>query len=120
MAVDIIIEKLDEIIADFRRLYPIAAFNVLCSAPGALFTKTSSLAKAFYRTIKLSGKQPVFIVKDSASYEYAKKSWSCDMIAYGPGDSSLDHTEGECLSFDDFADSCEIIKNALRVWMEKF
>ncbi len=113
------IEKLEDALTEFKNTNPKATFNILCAAPAALFSKTTDLAKSFYQVIKLAGKEPVFVSKTGASFmNRLKKSWDCDMIAYGPGDSSLDHTDHEFLSLEDFYNSSKIITMALKKWSQ--
>lgn len=111
------VEKLESVLLEFQNNNPTAVFNVLCAAPAALYSKTTDLAKSFYQVIKSIGKQPTFVAKTGASFmNRLKKSWDCDMIAYGPGDSSLDHTDHEFLSLEDFDLSSKIIIDALMKW----
>jgi LysW-gamma-L-lysine carboxypeptidase len=42
------------------------------------------------------------------------KSCSIPMIAYGPGDSSLDHTEDEHVSINEYLSSIEVFANAIK------
>ena len=42
------------------------------------------------------------------------KSYSIPMIAYGPGDSSLDHTENEHVSLNEYLSSIEVYANAIQ------
>ena len=41
-------------------------------------------------------------------------AWNCPIIAYGPGDSSLDHTSNEHLILDEYYKSIEILKTAIK------
>ena len=36
-------------------------------------------------------------------------SWDCPILAYGPGDSSLDHTPNEHLSLDEYDKSINVL-----------
>jgi len=46
--------------------------------------------------------------------------WSAEipMVAYGPGDSSLDHTSAECLDAQEFLDSVAVVTQAVRLWLD--
>lgn len=113
------VEKLELALLEFQNNNPTIAFNILCAAPAALYSKTTDLAKSFYQVIKSTGEQPTFVSKTGASFmNRLKKTWDCDMIAYGPGDSSLDHTDHEFLSLDDFNLSSKIITDALIKWSQ--
>ena len=43
----------------------------------------------------------------------AGPAWDCPMLAYGPGDSSLDHTPNEHISLDEFDRSVSVLRRAL-------
>ena len=44
------------------------------------------------------------------AYGHGKhQSWSCPMVAYGPGDSSLDHTPDEHLSIEEYEKSITVL-----------
>ena len=40
--------------------------------------------------------------------------WNCPVVAYGPGDSSLDHTSEEHILIDEYNKSISILKTALK------
>ncbi|MFC2173950.1 acetyl-lysine deacetylase, partial [Acidobacteriota bacterium] len=40
--------------------------------------------------------------------------WNCPIVAYGPGDSRLDHTPHEHILISEYLRSIEILKTALR------
>jgi LysW-gamma-L-lysine carboxypeptidase len=39
--------------------------------------------------------------------------WQCPVVAYGPGDSALDHTPSEHLNLDEYARAVRVLTNAL-------
>jgi LysW-gamma-L-lysine carboxypeptidase len=39
--------------------------------------------------------------------------WDCPIVAYGPGDSSLDHTPDERINLNEYLQSIEILKSVL-------
>jgi [amino group carrier protein]-lysine/ornithine hydrolase len=39
--------------------------------------------------------------------------WNCPIVAYGPGDSSLDHTPEEHLSIVEYEQSIQVLADAL-------
>jgi LysW-gamma-L-lysine carboxypeptidase len=39
--------------------------------------------------------------------------WGCPIVAYGPGDSSLDHTPQEHIDLREYTRSIEILENSL-------
>lgn len=40
--------------------------------------------------------------------------WRCPILAYGPGDSRLDHTPNEHISIEEYLRSIEVLEHALR------
>lgn len=83
-----------------------------------MFPKTTSIASALYRTIREIQKQPNFVYKTGTSYmNTLAAKWKCPMVAYGPGDSSLDHTSNEHISMIDFNVSCDILKTTIQNWV---
>ena len=85
----------------------------------AYLGEENSLAvRAFRSAIKKNGNKPVFLVKKTGTSDMnllAQKQ-KIPMIAYGPGDSRLDHTLDERISIPEYLSSIEIIANAI----EKF
>jgi LysW-gamma-L-lysine carboxypeptidase len=39
--------------------------------------------------------------------------WKCPILAYGPGDSSLDHTPHEHIDLDEYLRAVRVLKTAL-------
>lgn len=108
---------IEKVVHCFQISHSSVSFEIICSAPAVLFSRTSLLAKSFYRAIKLSGRQPAFVSKSGTSFmNRLKKTWSCDMLAFGPGDSKLDHTDQEFIEFEDVITASKIIKTALNIW----
>jgi LysW-gamma-L-lysine carboxypeptidase len=58
--------------------------------------KNTPLVRAFLPAIRNQGGEPGFVVKTGTSdMNVVGSIWRCPMVAYGPGDSSLDHTPNE-------------------------
>ena len=61
--------------------------------------------------------QPGFVVKTGTSdMNVVGPLWRCPIVAYGPGDSALDHTPHEHLSLDEYWRAIEVLEQALRVF----
>jgi LysW-gamma-L-lysine carboxypeptidase len=59
--------------------------------------------------------QPGFVVKTGTSdMNVVGPLWQCPMVAYGPGDSALDHTPDEHLLLDEYWSAVTILEQALR------
>lgn len=72
--------------------------------------RNTALVKTFLKAIRAEGGKPRFKLKTGTSdMNLAGRSWGCPILAYGPGDSSLDHTPWEHIEIDDYL-------KAIRVW----
>jgi LysW-gamma-L-lysine carboxypeptidase len=59
--------------------------------------------------------KPSFLVKSGTSdMNVVGPAWSCPILAYGPGDSSLDHTPHEHLPLDEYWRAVLVLEAALR------
>jgi LysW-gamma-L-lysine carboxypeptidase len=77
--------------------------------------KNTPLARAFLRAIRQAGGQPTFVMKTgTADINLVAPAWGCPAVAYGPGDSSLDHTAREHISLDEYARSVAVLEATLR------
>ena len=103
-----------EVADTFRKLAPAGlSVKVHESLPGVETDINHPLCRALVGAIRESGLHP----------RYVKKSGSADMnitiaegiptIAYGPGDSSLDHTPNEFVLIDDYKKSVDILKTTI-------
>jgi LysW-gamma-L-lysine carboxypeptidase len=45
-------------------------------------------------------------------------AWHCPILAYGPGESALDHTPDERISLSEYLRSIEILKSVLHTLMQ--
>jgi LysW-gamma-L-lysine carboxypeptidase len=59
-----------------------------------------------------------FVVKTGTSdMNVVGPAWRCPILAYGPGDSSLDHTPHEHVALDEYWRAVQVLEAALRVWV---
>ena len=76
--------------------------------------RSSPVARAFLSSIRDSGAKPGFVVKTGTSdMNVVGPAWSCPILAYGPGDSSLDHTPVERISLIEYHKAITILQSAL-------
>lgn len=74
----------------------------------------NSLVRAFTTAIRESGGSPRLLVKTGTSdMNVVGPIWNCPIVAYGPGDSSLDHTPHEHLRIDEYLRSIGILRAVL-------
>lgn len=67
-------------------------------------SRTNPLARAMTAAIRAQGKTPGYILKTGTSdMNVVGARWACPIIAYGPGDSSLDHTPNEHLPLAEYS-----------------
>lgn len=78
--------------------------------------RNNALVRAFLAAIReVSGERPGFVVKTGTSdMNVVGPAWGCPILAYGPGDSSLDHTPHEHISLDEYWQAVLVLEQALR------
>jgi [amino group carrier protein]-lysine/ornithine hydrolase len=99
----------------------------LASAPGADIQtsgfpipayraeRNSALVRAFLGGIRAEGGKPGFVVKTgTADLNIVAPVWGCPAVAYGPGDSSLDHTPTEHISLAEYRQAVAVLSSVLK------
>lgn len=77
--------------------------------------KNTSLVRAFLAAIREAGGRPNFVLKTgTADMNIVAPAWGCPAVAYGPGDSALDHTPGEHISLEEFGKAVKVLEKVLR------
>jgi LysW-gamma-L-lysine carboxypeptidase len=80
--------------------------------------KANPLVRSFLTAIREAGGEPRFKVKTGTSdMNVVAARWRCPIVAYGPGDSSLDHTPQEHLSLAEFGRAVDVLEGVLRALM---
>jgi LysW-gamma-L-lysine carboxypeptidase len=76
--------------------------------------KNTPLVRAFLAAIRESGGNPRFAVKTGTSdMNVVGPVWRCPIVAYGPGDSTLDHTPDEHIVVADYLRGIEVLRRAM-------
>jgi LysW-gamma-L-lysine carboxypeptidase len=76
--------------------------------------KNTPLVRAFLRAIREAGLDPAFKVKSGTSdMNVVGAVWRCPILAYGPGDSSLDHTPHEHLDLAEYHQAIAVLARVL-------
>ncbi|GCE27406.1 hypothetical protein KDA_28900 [Dictyobacter alpinus] len=77
-------------------------------------TRTIPLARAFIAAIRSTGAQPTFKNKTGTSdMNVVGPHWGQNIVAYGPGDSSLDHTPNEHISLTEYTHAIDVLEHVL-------
>jgi LysW-gamma-L-lysine carboxypeptidase len=93
--------------------------TVLRCTPGYAGGRASTLARAFARSFTRAGIRPRYLVKKGTSdMNTLATTWqTAEMVAYGPGDASLDHTDVERIPAQDYQLARRILADALQNWL---
>lgn len=84
------------------------------ACPAFRSARTTPLATAFVRAIASSGGKAGFVHKTGTSdMNVAGPAWGCPIVAYGPGDSRLDHTPDEHLSLAEYQRAIAVLRHVL-------
>jgi LysW-gamma-L-lysine carboxypeptidase len=77
--------------------------------------KNTPLLRAFNNAIRDVGGKPGYVDKTGTSdMNVVGPIWKCPIVAYGPGDSSLDHTPEEHIVVDEYQRAIAVLTNVLR------
>lgn len=76
--------------------------------------KNTPLVRAMLQAIRDAGGRPRFKLKTgTADMNIVGPVWGCPIVAYGPGDSSLDHTPNEHIEVAEFRRAVNVLHGAL-------
>ncbi|MDX2706271.1 M20/M25/M40 family metallo-hydrolase [Streptomyces sp. PA03-6a] len=94
------------------------AVEVLRATPGVAGGRATTLARSFGRAFARAGIRPRHVVKKGTSdMNTLATTWhGVPMVAYGPGDASLDHTDAERLPADEYRRARGVLADAVRHW----
>lgn len=77
--------------------------------------KNTPLLRAFLSAIRVSGGTPGFTLKSGTSdMNIVAPAWGCPTLAYGPGDSRLDHTPDEHILVPEYQRAIRVLAAVLR------
>ncbi|MXV92230.1 MAG: [LysW]-lysine hydrolase [Chloroflexi bacterium] len=76
--------------------------------------RNSPLSRHFRRAIRSCGGGPRFVYKTgTADMNVVAPIWKCPILAYGPGDSTLDHTPHEHIDLDEYLRAIAVLTAVL-------
>lgn len=82
--------------------------------------KSNSLTRAILAAVRAEGGTPRFVHKSGTSdMNVVAAEWACPVVAYGPGDSSLDHTPHEHINLDEYLRASRVLRLALQTLVDK-
>lgn len=105
-----------EVVGPFTHL----SLGIYAHEPAWRSDRNNALVRAFLAAIReqardRGGDRPGFVVKTGTSdMNVVGPAWGCPILAYGPGDSSLDHTPNEHISLDEYWQAVLVLEQALR------
>lgn len=100
---------------DVARLAGDGELEVLYADEAVRTDRTSRLARIFVTAVRAAGGRPVFKLKTGTSdLNHLAPAWGCAAVAYGPGNSHLDHTPDEHIDLDEFERGVRVLETALR------
>ena len=105
-------------VEDFKRTALTLAGTAACEFsnedPAFRAGKNNALVRAFTGGIRAHGGEPRFKLKTGTSdMNVLGPAWGCPIVAYGPGDSSLDHTPDERISLGEFRSAVRVLTTVL-------
>lgn len=125
LPLDLAGETLTRILHDFARIAASAdeaaaeieahaAVTVAEALPAFRSERTSPLVRPFLPAIRAEGGKPRLKVKTgTADMNIVGPAWGCPIVAYGPGDSKLDHTPNERIEIAEYLRAIRTLAAAL-------
>jgi len=83
--------------------------------------RNNSLVRSFLaglRSVDQSEKLGFVLKTGTSDMNVVGPAWQCPIVAYGPGDSSLDHTPNEHLSVDEYWKAVNVIEQTLTAFAQ--
>ena len=77
--------------------------------------KSNPLTSAFLSAIRAEGGKAAFVTKTGTSdMNVLGPRWGCPIVAYGPGDSALDHTPEEHMALNEYLAAIRVLTRVLK------
>ncbi|MGB0387913.1 MAG: [LysW]-lysine hydrolase [Ardenticatenaceae bacterium] len=102
--------------ATFRQAAGDATLDFYSYEPAFRGPRTTPLVRAFQRAIRKQGARARFKVKTGTSdMNVVGPVWQCPILAYGPGDSQLDHTPHEHIEIAEYLKAIDVLQHVLEM-----
>ncbi|MGC9522561.1 MAG: [LysW]-lysine hydrolase [Anaerolineae bacterium] len=106
--------EIDELEAQLCEMAGEATLRFRGREPAYHASKATPLARSLIKAIYAEGGQARFTVKSGTSdMNVVGPVWRCPILAYGPGDSTLDHTPHEHIDLDEYHRAIAVLTRAL-------
>lgn len=104
----------DAFVARLRAALPEGCLETYGRVPAVTSDRRDPVVGALSACIREVGGSPRHVRKTATSdLNVLAKVWQAPMVAYGPGDSDLDHTDGERIDIAEFLRGVEVLRRAL-------
>ena len=104
----------DEFQAELEEWAGEASLRFYGCEPAFQSKRTTPLAQAFNRALRQKGVKPRFKLKTGTSdMNVVGPVWNCPIVAYGPGDSRLDHTPQEHIIVEEYLQAIEVLQEVI-------
>ncbi len=105
---------LQELITLAEQTRGTADLHIYAHEPAYHTSRANSLYRAFSQAIRHSGGRPVPKLKTGTSdMNVVGPVWQCPIVAYGPGDSQLDHTPHEHLELVEYERAIVVLEKVI-------
>jgi len=105
---------LQELLTKFEAWRGEARLHLYGEEQAYIAEKRTPLTAAFLAAIRAAGGQPSFVYKTGTSdMNVVGPVWNCPIVAYGPGDSTLDHTPEEHIDLAEYLRSIAVLRTVL-------
>lgn len=95
-------------------IQPSPELRIYGAEPAFAADKDNPLTRVLRGAVRDAGGKPRFVHKTgTADMNVVGPIWNCPIVAYGPGDSRLDHTPDEHIDLDEYLCSIKILTRAL-------
>ena len=106
--------SVEQVLQSVQEIFTDCEYEIIDSCQPCSTQPNAPIVQAMKIAIRQNGQRPrLFQKTGTADLNILSEAFAIDGIAYGPGDSSLDHTEFEHITKNDFVSSIAILQSAL-------